>query len=203
MYFAIFGGLMYIQDVAGNALIGPADGDFIIDTQRGYRFGAALGFNFSEMLGAELEVAYGRAAFDAITLLDADGVPLGDPVDLDAEDGHGTLFTVMGNLRAGFGMGAFRPYVAVGAGAAKLGIFAVGENDGGFFPNDGADDKDWTWAFQAMAGVDFAVSDNLTIGARYRFQRIGPTEFVDMDGDPITLQPFNTHGVEAVFTIHF
>ncbi|MGD9737996.1 MAG: outer membrane beta-barrel protein [Bauldia sp.] len=193
-YMSIFGGLLYIQDVGVTAVFDPTT--FTVGSDRGYRFGGALGFSINDTFGAEVEFTTGRVGLDTLNI---EGE---EPFDLTPADATARLTTIMGNLRVGFGAGALQPYVAVGAGAASVALSVPA----GAIGVDGVDDKDWTWGVQAMAGVDFALTDNLTIGARYRFQHIGPTSFLDTNepvGDPVDLDGFNTHGIEAVFTIHF
>lgn len=191
-YVSVFGGALFIfQDVLAELPTPfPEVAGFQID--RGYRFGAAIGIRFNEMLGAEVEVARARAQVSAISF---DGVNF---TDISDEELFGTLWTVMGNVNVGFDVGRLRPYVAVGAGAANLSLMVPTT----LYP-PGIDDRDWTWAAQALAGVDFAITENISIGARYRFQRVGMTTFEDGNADTVTVLPFNNHGIEAVFTIGF
>lgn len=194
LYITAFGGLLWVQDVdvaAGEPETTPDL--FAVGTDRGYRVGGALGLQFTPMLGAELEVAFGHVALD--TLL----IPGDDPVDITGAGANGRLLTVMGNLTIGQQFGALRPYVAVGAGAARVGLSIPDDTIG----PDGVDGTDWTWAVQAMAGVDYAITDNISIGARYRFQHVGPTDFLDNGGTPVNLDGFNNHGLEGVLTVRF
>lgn len=191
LYISTFGGLLWAQDADVTAVLTPPD--FTIGTDRGYRFGGALGYQFNSVLGAEAEVAFGRVAIDTVT---PDG---GGPVDITGAGASASLLTVMGNLTVGTEFGAFRPYVAVGVGAARVGL----DVPAGIGLGSGANDTDWALAFQALAGVDYAITDNISIGARFRFQHIRPTAFEDADGDPITVGGFHNYGVEGVLTVHF
>jgi len=189
-YVSVFGGLIWIPPVEVSAVFTPSE--FLVSAERGYRFGGALGYNLSDLFGAEIEVTYARSPLGNVLNID-------DPEDvlleLDADNFH-SLLTVMGNLTVGFDLGRVRPYVALGAGAARLNLVVPGIGLGLI-------DTDWTWGVQALAGVDFELTRNISVGLRYRLQHIGPTNFIDEGDDPVALAPFRNHGVEAVLTVRF
>jgi opacity protein-like surface antigen len=56
---------------------------------------------------------------------------------------------------------------------------------------------------QAFVGVDFMLSNNVSIGARYRYQYTGATSFEDDGGTPLGLDAFGAHSVEGVLKVRF
>ncbi|MCC6736899.1 MAG: porin family protein [Bauldia sp.] len=196
LYISAFGGLALIR----NAVWYQPDPEVAVDL-RGFRIGGAIGVN----PGAGLFSFEGEATWARLrpTRICFDFNECRDVED-QLEDTHLDILTLMANLRVGPNHGTLRPYVAVGAGMARVAIFSAPGDFGpdGVGPGDD-DNTDWTFGFQAMAGVDFAISDNFLVGARYRFQRLGATNFIDGGGDPFTIGPLNVHSLEAGITIRF
>lgn len=194
LYVSAFGGLAIIR----NAVWYQPDPEMAFDL-RGYRLGGAIGVNpGSGLFSFEGEVTWARLKPVVVC---ADGCQdLPDDVETRVD-----ILTLMANLRVGPNTGTFRPYVAVGGGAARLALFSPP----GEFSPDGVgpgavDNTAWTWGVQAIAGVDFAISDNFLVGARYRFQHLGPTtSFLDGAGDPFAVGPLNVHSFEGGITIRF
>ena len=196
LYVSVFGGLVIIRD----GVWYQPDPEARIDL-RGFRIGGAIGMNIGGgPLAVEGEVTYARLYATSICEGPEEDETCFDPEEVEAY-ANATLLTLMGNLRFGPTDGFFRPYAAVGGGLARL---ALDSNLGadGVGPG-GGDNTDWTWGFQAMVGIDLAITDNLLVGARYRFQRIGPTNFIDLGDDPFSVGPLNVHSIEAGITIRF
>ena len=157
--------------------------------ENGFRVGGALGYNLSEMLSGEVEVSYSNS--------DVSSIYAGGVFDTTVPtDGDGSLLTIMGNLVIGQHMGAWRPYIGAGAGAANVDLQVTGFGSG-------VDDDDWTWAVQGFAGADFSLSENMTLGGRYRYQHIGSTDYSDGNGLPIKIDDAGIHSIEAVLTLNF
>ncbi len=94
--------------------------------------------------------------------------------------------------------GAFQPYIGAGCG----GVFSTvqGSNFRRIAPNYNA--SDWTFAYQAEIGLDYAVNRSIKIGVAYEF--LGTTEHDWSSGGYIlkTAATF-THAVVAAFTWEF
>jgi len=198
MYFTLHGGALWLPSVGTDIGAGSFVGD--TSTKMGYRVGGSIGYDFNSSVGAEAEVSYGNAGLNAYTCsIGCGGIP-SNP----ALTGSASLLTVMGNLVLGTQMGAFHPYVGVGAGAADV-FLSVPDFQ---FGPDGLKDNNWTWAAQAFVGVDFALTKNVSLGGRYRYQYIGPTKFMDL-GDqtgtpaPVALDGFGAQSIEAVLKVRF
>src|SRR5688572_1950888 len=87
--------------------------EFELETDNGWRIGAAIGYSFSEILAIEGEISYLNQDFDEVHSACCD-------IELD---GDASIWTGMINLIAGFPVGNFfRPYVGAGAGFAHVSL---------------------------------------------------------------------------------
>jgi opacity protein-like surface antigen len=183
LYFTVHGGWLWVPDV--NAFLSPDD-NATFQMTPGYRAGGSIGYDFSSNFGIEGEVSYADFGTDFVTVPGEGAGPI---------IGDASVLTIMGNVIVGHQWGAFRPYVGVGAGAAEVSANVL------LF--SGVNDSDWTWAAQAFAGLDFALTSHVSLGIRYRFQYIGDTNMSDGDGDPINIDPITAHSVEGVLKVRF
>ena len=202
MYMSVFGGAVLSRNVVWE----QPDPEASINSF-GWRIGGAIGKYFSPNSAGELEVTFARAQAFLVCDLENQPILCTDPANIPGA-GNGapgfatsSLLTIMANLRVGPSTGQFRPYFAIGAGAARLSLVSNLGADG--VGPGGGDNVDWTWGAQAMVGLDFAMSDTVLFGVRYRFQRIGRTNFVDLGTDPFTIAPFNVHSIEGGITLLF
>jgi len=187
-YVSIHGGIKFGEDWDDEV----DDGDFDIDIESddGWRIGAAIGYSFSSIFSIEGELSYLTQDLDHA---DCDDCIVDDEFDLD---GDVRIWTGMVNLIAGFPVGNFfRPYVGAGAGFAHVSL------DDLDFDNFDLDDSDTSFAAQAFAGIDLMLTDNMALGGRYRVLHIGDIDLED-DFDH-ELDPDLIQSVEAVLTIGF
>jgi opacity protein-like surface antigen len=156
-----------LEGTTGNALF---TNDFTTKIDSGYAFGGALGYRFSWGGRFEGEVSYGRNGISDFRLPPADVPPL-----TAAIDGHFTALTIMGNALYQFELlPGLRPYLGGGAGAAQARM-RVNLN---LPPNLASivgvsslryvDDRKWVFAWQAIAGAEYSVTERLALGVRYR-----------------------------------
>lgn len=156
----------------------------------GYTLSAAAGWRFSPNLRAELELAYQTNDIKTHKGVQAAGIPLGAEdagvlitgspnlgvtVGALVDDGKGGVDTtyLMANAFYDFNqMGKFRPYVGAGLG---LGMVNVDYSPSGV---EIVDDDKTVFAYQLIAGSDFAVSDRMALFAQYRYRA---TSDVDVD----------------------
>lgn len=129
------------------------DNGISIDMETGYYAGGCIGYKFSSPLRLEGEVAYRRNNFDKAKFE-------GDKYGLS---GNLTTWTYMANLYYDFDMGcAFTPYLGVGAGYADTkGTVKIEDVKG-----KGRDDG---FAYQGIAGVSYALCENVDLGLEYRY----------------------------------
>ena len=134
----------------------------------GYLLGAAIGYDITPSIAWELEYTYRSASASF-------GAEISGPEgtqSLGSEDGDVTTSAVMLNGIYNFpGMGAMaavQPYVGIGLGGAQV------DFDG--------DSTDFEFAYQAMAGVSYAVNPNVDLFAEARWFSTDGGEFFNEDG---------------------
>lgn len=99
-------------------------------------------------------------------------------------DGDMNVYSLMADAIYGFNTGTkFTPYVGAGMGIAR-----VQAKDIGTTLTTTVDDDDTVFAYQAIAGVEYAIHPNLFAGLDYRYFRTADTEFTSaaatrIDGD--------------------
>jgi OOP family OmpA-OmpF porin len=167
-----------------NSLIGPPPTvDIDLNTTVDRKLGGALlgvvGYGFSNGLRIEGEVGYRMNGLDSATLdsIDLTVTPGGSgsiPIGLISVPLNGStdVLSFMANVaytfNTGDSMGGLRPWIGAGAGLAlvmqdtSLTVPIIGDVSI-------IDDTAATFAFQAMAGVDYAISESWTVGLEYRF----------------------------------
>ncbi len=147
-----------------------------VDRSLGGAFIAAVGYGFESGLRVEGEVGFRINGLNHITLDSVDlainppgingNLPIGIGTGLN---GDTKVLSFMANLAYDFhtDMG-LRPYIGAGAGVALLftdaSITVPLLGDVSLI-----DDTAIAFAYQAMAGVDYPISTNWTVGLEYRF----------------------------------
>ena len=177
-YFGIEGGIMSPRDMDIDTLVtfdDPLIPDAVFDDgidadfKMGYDVDAIAGYDFG-MFRLEAELGYKRAKADDLevdqSLIDLIEDETGEIItddDVDI-DGRVRVWSLMGNGLLDFGSDAFGAYVGGGFGRAN--VKAFGESDS-------------AWAWQLIAGVRTAISDNIDAGLKYRYFRTGKLDFED------------------------
>jgi opacity protein-like surface antigen len=123
----------------------------------GFRVGGALGGAINEYFSLEGEVSYAQA--DASHWFAISPIA-GGPFPMT---GSGSSITGMVNAFLGYNVGSIRPYVGAGIGVAYFTAHNIAA--GGAVLNG----SDAGFAAQGMIGVDFALTQDTTLGARYRY----------------------------------
>lgn len=192
-YASLHAGYVMPGDVDGEIVfpVGPSTRDASVDVEDGYRFGGALGYDFNSMMGIEAEVSYLEMDVDSISIAGAGG-------GTASTSGDASVLTLMGNLIAGQQYDRWRPYVGVGAGAAHVDLDITIPT----LPND-LDDSDWAFAAQAFVGLDYSLTDTVSLGARYRYLHISSTDYSDEAPDPVSIDSFGNHSIEAALKVRF
>ncbi|MBO9375846.1 OmpA family protein [Sphingomonas histidinilytica] len=184
-YVGIEGGVMQPQDTKFN--VGPSPlspgGRTTIDNKLGYDVDAILGYDFG-MFRLEEEISYKRDRVKSITTGPSRtpaapggfGAPPG--VYPDAS-GKNISFGVMINGLLDFGNeDGLSAYVGGGAGIAALKLHDYNVSGGDFLDYDLA--KRFAW--QAIAGVRYAVSSHVDVGLKYRYFNVTKVRPVDVVG---------------------
>ena len=182
-YVGLEGGAMIVEDLQGNFDDGVTTfGDaFVVNYDTGYDIDAIVGYDFG-FFRLEGELAYKRA--------EVAGVNVTTDIDLgtngNADGGRVQTLSAMLNGLLDFGNeDGLSGYIGGGLGWASVDLKAA-TNTLDFYS---VSDTDSHFAFQAIAGLRFAVSPNLDLGVKYRHMEIPNFEFTDtFDGDPIRLE---------------
>jgi opacity protein-like surface antigen len=145
------------QDVDRTTRVGalhPAIIETNLDWDRGASLSAVLGYRLNANLRVEGELARRSNDIDRVRL------PTGFTT---SADGDNTVTSVMLNALYEFSTGSpLNPYVGAGLGAAYL-DFDITDS------LSSASDTNSAWAFQAIAGVNWAVSPRWELFAQYQY----------------------------------
>ena len=203
-YFGVEGGILFPNDsdldisatVDGDDL-GEEDDALSVDFKNGYDVDLIAGYDLG-LVRLEAELGYKRAKGKDLEV-DSEFDEFFSDDDLEI-DGKTTVWSVMGNALLDFGDDAgFSGYIGGGLGYA--GVKAFGETDG-------------SWAWQGIAGVRTAISDNIDLGLKYRYFRTGRLHYdvstVIDDGDGGTFDVdldarthFSSHSLLASLIFNF
>jgi len=180
-YFSVAGGAVFLEDsdLEANGLDGEAEFDtgFAVSGAGGYAFGG-LGLG---TFRTEVEVAYRQNDVDKISVSG-----LGTASGGDAEV---SVLSGMVNVALDLDTGTVvKPYVLVGVGAASVTL----ESD-----DLGADDDDIVFAYQAGAGLGFAVTEAVTVFTGYRYFGTTDPEVEGIDAE------YSSHNLEAGVRFEF
>ncbi|HJT06770.1 MAG TPA: outer membrane beta-barrel protein [Stellaceae bacterium] len=168
-------------------------GDFSFNT------GAAgtgfVGYHFNDMLAGEAELSVASADADKFSG-SINGVSIAAPID-------GSLTTVMVFANAiykplGY-RAAFSPYIGGGIGFASIddSIDTIGG------VNVASTGSETDFAANFLVGMDFAVVDRWSIGARYRFVWINTASSATSGGVNTSIGDLTEHIITATATFHF
>ena len=181
-YVSFHGG--YVFSSVTNDRTTPATVDSIAYGAPGYRVGGAFGKEIGSNFALEGELSYASSAIaSAVT---TGGIPIA-PVS-----GSGSMLTGMINGYLAGDMGAFRPYIGAGIGA---GYFTANNIKASAATLNGSTTG---FAAQFLAGVDFAVAENISLGGRYRYLYV--TGLSLPDGGFTHTFNIATQSVEVVLT---
>ena len=184
-----------------------------LEFDSGFGVVGAFGYRFGGGFGAEFEIGYRSADFDKFS-----GLKISGPVYSVREsgkapvDGDIGVLSFMANAVYSFRLWKVHPYLGAGAGAARLDA-TFGGNTYAFrytfegdtltdtlFVKGGADA--WAFAYQAMVGVGYPVSESVEIRAGYRYFGTSEADF-DIESDYTVKANFAAHNFEAGILFRF
>jgi opacity protein-like surface antigen len=167
-------------------------GDFSFKT--GGAGSGFIGYHFNDMLAGEGELGVTSADSDKFSGT-LNGVAVAAPI-------NGSLTTVFGfaNLIVTpLGHSSFSPYIGGGIGFASIDdtINSVG---GVGIASSG---RETDFAANLILGLDFAVADRWSVGARYRFIWINTASSATSGGINTSIDDLTAHVITATGTFHF
>jgi len=200
-------GAMIVEDVEYD--VGTTNNAIIVDHEYGFDGAGFVGYD----LGAfrlEAEVAYKKARIDEIeTVVNLPGnnrggtTAIGAAIPqsfLDAGGGNTTALSFMVNGLLDFGDDdGISGFLGGGVGIARVNF-----NNQRAYANQGAfvDDSDTRFAWQLLAGVRQAISDNMDVTVRYRFFNANDLETVGFGGNTFSTR-LRTHSLLGGITFNF
>ena len=154
----------YVQALGGlNFLEAKCGYGSHLSTKIGYVVSGSVGYELANGLRAEAEVAFRRNNADNIHFFGGDY----------SIDMHYQTTSYMGNLlwdislcRFGWGLGRYRPFIGAGAGCDQQ-YYETNEFHGCVRA------KNAVFAWQVMAGINYAFSDRWNLALGYNFHKPG------------------------------
>jgi OmpA-OmpF porin, OOP family len=180
-YVGIHGGAVFLPEADTDVTnTGQPTIEAELERDPGWLAGAAAGYVWPGGLALEAEITYRENRLDEIELL-------GMELDLDGEQ---QSYAALANAYYRFDTGGrVTPYLGGGAGAAVLTLDADAENGGTF------KDTETVFAYQAIAGLDYALTPHLAFGVEYRY-------FATEDAELSDSQAGNTTDLETEYRAH-
>ncbi len=188
--------------------IGLSGGWTRIDEQDS-NFGGALvntdlddGWNTSLHLGYDFALAQGVGLRPEIELgyktNDIDSHSIGG-VNTAGADGRSEAYVAMANFYYDFeNSSRFTPYVGAGIGAARVNLDGYSSTTTGPM----IDDSDTVFAYQGIAGVDFALDEQWSIFSDYKYFTANDPEVTTSAGNTTDVD-FDTHNVQVGLKMKF
>jgi len=166
-YVGIEGGANWVDDNDGfvgfNSGIPILPDTISFDT--GWAVLATVGYAFDQNWRIELEGGYRKNDVDVFSILSTPTTPAGGDLSQISIMAN-VLFDVPLTDRLDFTVG-------VGAGAA----YTKFDPTFAFGPGAPGDDDDWTFAYQGIAGLSYAITDRLDLTLQYRYQHVNDPSF--------------------------
>src|SRR3954452_22525479 len=183
-YFAVHGRASALEDADGTVNNpGAPTLDLTLKAEKGWLACVAGGDQWPSGLALEGEVTYRENRLDKVKIL-------GGHIDLGGDEHSWALMTnAYYNLHTGT---AFTPYVGGGIGAAFLTISAKPQGAADF------NDSETRFAYQAIAGVSYALTERVSLGIEYRYFATTDPSYSDNPGGGGTSRvdaEYKTHNV--------
>jgi OOP family OmpA-OmpF porin len=186
------------QDIEVHEFLGANVGGTKLKLDPGFRAGIGGGYQVTDWFAAEVELGYMGNEIDSVS-----GPSGGHAHDAWFEN---VPFLVNGKLQLPMGRCPVTPYVGAGAGFSES-VFDVRH-----LTIDGVsirgNDADTVFAWQAFAGLRYALNDRMGLGLEYRyFQAESPSWRADFTfntaGDTFKLGRTQTHAISVAFDYRF
>lgn len=151
-------------NMGGEKMLGAAD------------FGAGVGYKFNDYLRADVTADYETPAKFKGSFLCVSG-PCGSGVWHESESVKITAYSALANVYADLGdFHGLKPYIGAGAGASYLRTSGI---KSGVIDLDGTPPNSagkWNFAWALMAGVEYPISDRLSLDLGYRYLNLGDAQ---------------------------
>ncbi|MCE9521877.1 MAG: OmpA family protein [Alphaproteobacteria bacterium] len=182
-YFALEGGASWVggenffQDIFFTTGA-TTHSDFSSEFETGWSLFGTVGYAFDGGVRAELEAGYRRNAIDQLFST------AGSPLSAEGKLGE---FTLMANLLYDLQLSKqLSATIGVGAGAdlARLEVAEIGFKD-----------NDWTFAYQGLFGLNYAIGERTQLFLNYRYLRADAPDYNEyLGGAPASSRNVAFHG---------
>jgi opacity protein-like surface antigen len=162
MYIGLYGGYTTGMDASWEY----SNRDFDLDIDDTWTAGIKIGYSHPKMkyFAAELEYSYLEPELNN-TIITRSGADL-----ISFDSGNSKLHNFMLNIIAKYPEGRIHPYFGFGLGASYVDIDSqVSSSIAGVTASANISEHDTSFAWQAMAGIDFDIVKNLSIDLGYRY----------------------------------
>ena len=162
-----------------------------IDLENSIGVLGAVGYGLSTNLRVEFEIGYRALDVDRVTVTVDDGNSANES---HSSKGDIRTLSVMANGYYAFGDGRIMPYIGGGLGIAR--------HKGNYEeePGDWLRGKDTVFAYQAMAGVGYGLSETTELRLGYRYFATEDWDASDVDKLKAS---YRTHNIEAGVSVRF
>ena len=185
-YLGARGGATWLEDSSSN-VGGTSVG---LDYDRGYNLGGSVGYQFGGPFRLEAEVVYRKNDIDTFTV---NGARLGGA----AGDVSSLALMVNGFYDIQTGT-AFTPYVGLGVGYARVSTDGITATGAGATISD----DDNKFAYQAIAGLAYQLTPEVSLTADYRYFATQDPKFRVSTGATIETE-YKTHNVMVGLMLRF
>jgi len=181
-YIGAEGGINFHPDAD---ISGPGVNRSVEFDDIGYGILGQGGYSFGQ-IRAEAELGWRTVGVENVT-------------GVTASDGDIDAYSLMANLYYDIPTGtAFTPYIGAGVGGAYVSAEDLRLNNAGLV----ADGGDWAFAYQGIAGVAYAINNNLSLKADYRYFATTDVGIEASNGADYDME-YAAHSVMVGFTYKF
>lgn len=171
-YVGVSAGALFANDtdqsISGSLSGVPVSGAGKLRFKPGFMIDLRVGYNINPYLAVEGDVGYARYSYDKV-----EGQLTAGTLSVNGSQFDGHVSNWLGFMNAivtPLGRSTFTPYLGAGVGfsAYEATVNAISVNGLGRITVD-SKTTNTDFAANALAGFDYAVTDSVSIGARYRF----------------------------------
>jgi len=199
-YIGVEGGAMIVEDLQLD--IGALNNAAQVDTDYGFDVDGIIGYDFGPVR-LEAEVAYKQADVENFrsSVITPIGTGTGSVAagSFNTAGGRVSALSFMVNALLDFGDDdGISGFIGGGAGVARTKLSRFALNTSGNFLND----SDTGFAYQGIAGVRAALTDNVDVGLKYRFFNADNVDLVDRIGRRDSTR-FRSHSILGSLIFNF
>jgi outer membrane protein OmpA-like peptidoglycan-associated protein len=199
-YIGVDGGVSFEDQVDVDSQTDPAENLAFADTETGLDADIVFGYDFGAFR-LEAEGGYKLAGYQGLTVLNSAILPNGltvPPGTVVQNERDLDIFSGMVNALVEFGNDDGVTFFAGGgAGLAEVNLPVEVVGVGTVVDDDAVG-----FAWQGLAGLRFAVTDNVDLGVKYRYFNIDNLGLTAANGAPFEID-YNAHSVLASLTYNF